>query len=885
MKTFDLNTAVSEWKKIMRRSPSIDEADLAELERYLRDKADDLTRQGLGPEEAFRKAEEEFRRAGALEAAYDHVRSARPRGRFPWRRPRLATGLVRSYVLSTLRRLRLQKAHGLINIGGLALGLTACLLAFFWVQDEISYDRFQPRADSIAQVYNVFSTAGTRRVFTGSHYPLAATLKSECPEVLEAARVQVEEGLVIRHEDRVFNTDAVALADPSIFKVFAFSFLRGTAERALADKFAIVITESMARKYFGDRDPIGRTLRVNGQFDVQVSAVIQDIPAQSSLRFDAIAPFLVQFAPDFKEPTEWGGNPFETWVLLAPGADRAAVERKITAVAAPHFADAAAPGSAFRMDFRLHPLLRKRLYSPEGNSLIGMVLMFCVGAFLLLLLAGVNFTNLSTAAAAARTKEIGIRKTVGARRSDLVRQFLGESVGTAFLALGAALGLLALVLPTFNRVAGKSLEFGAIFRPSTLLGFMAITVLTGIAAGVYPALRLSSFPAKEVLAGRAASGSRDSAGLRKALVVFQFALSLILMVGTAVVGRQIAFIKAKDLGFERRGLVVVRMGPALIEGFDAFRAELQNRPGIGSVTAGLQNPMNISSTVFGEGVDWAGKDPASQVTLNWDYVDYDYFETLKAPFVAGRSFSRDFPSDIQGAFVINETAAKLMGLRDPVGQRMRVFKKEGPIVGVVKDFHFRPLRQAIEPIVFRLRPSARSWAFIRIAAGAEGPSLRAIADALKKIDPETLYQPVFFDEMMLNGMYEIEQKIWTVSSLLTAIAVLIASVGLFGLALFLTRQRTKEIGIRKVLGASSAGLTAKLTLDFLVWVGLAAVLASPLAYWLASRILGMYAYRSVLGVGIFVLSGLAMLGLAALTVGLQTLRAARANPVKSLRYE
>ena len=878
---FDLEKAIIEWKKAIRRSPSIEDGDLAELERYLRDKVEDLCKQGLSQEEAFLGAEAEFRRAGTLNAAYIHAHAARPRGRFPWRPPLFTPGLFRSYIKITFRRLRLQKTHSLINIGGLSLGLAACLLAFLWVQDEVGYDRFHERSDSIAQVYNTFDRGdGSRTVHMGSFYPLTAALKAECPEVVEAARVEIVEGLVIRVEDRVFNNDAIALADPALFRIFSFPFIQGNAETALAGKFAVVLTERMARKYFGDGDPVGRTLRVNGEFDVQVSAVIKDIPAQSSLRFDAVVPFTLQFAPTFEEPTHWGGNPLETWVLLSPGADRTAVEGKMTAIVAPHFKDGAG-----RVEFRLHPLRQKRLYSPEGNSLIRMIVLFSGAALFVLVLACVNFTNLSTARAAMRAKEIGIRKTVGARRSDLVRQFLGESLGTSFLALGAALVLVALTLPVFNQIAGKSLSYGVVLKASTILGFLAITVFAGLGAGVYPAFALSSFQARYVLAGRAGRGLRHSAALRKGLVVFQFALSLILVVGTAVVGRQIAFIKSKDLGFDRRNLVVLRMGPALAAGFDAFKNELLGIPGIENMTAGFQNPVNIGSTVFGTAVDWTGKDPATKVTLNWDWVDYDYFETLKTTFVAGRSFSKDHPSDIQGAFVINEAAAKLMGIGNPVGQRMRIFDKEGTIVGVVKDFHFRPFRFAIQPIVFRLRPSARSWAFVRIAPGSAAGSLKAIADTVRRIDPDTLFQSAFFDDMMIRSQYSIEQKIWTVSNYLTVAAVFIACIGLFGLASFLTQQRTKEIGVRKVMGASAAGLAEKLAREFVALVILAIVLACPVAYWASRKILDMYAYRAPVGAGLFVLAGLAMGVIAALTVGSQTLRAARSNPVDSLRYE
>jgi putative ABC transport system permease protein len=878
---FDLEKAIAEWRRKARRSRTIDESDLAELERYLRDKVEDLTSRGAGLAEAFHKAEDEFRRAEALEAAYAHVRAARPGRHFPWKRARVTTGLIWSNVHVALRRLRSQKGYSLINIGGLALGLTACLFVFLWVQDELGYDRCHRQAPAIAQVYNTFEQGnGETSVYLGSFYPLAEALKAQCPEVAEAARVQIETGLSIRAEDRTFDTDAVALADPALFRIFTFPFIRGNAETAFADKYAVVLTERMARKYFGDRDPVGRTLRVNGQFDVQVSAVIRDVPTRSSLRFDAIVPFALQFAPTFQEPTHWGGNPLETWILLSPGADRRAVEDKITAIAAPHFAETPA-----RAAFRVLPLLRKRLYAPDGSGLIRTISLFCAGALFLLALACANFTNLSTARAATRAKEIGVRKAVGARKADIVRQFLGESLTAALLALGAAVFLVALLLPVFDRIAGKELSFGDVLKPSSLIGFLAIAVLAGLAAGAYPALVLSAFQPRRVLAGRGGSGLGHSAGLRKGLVVFQFALSLVLVLGTAVVGRQLAFVKSKNLGFDRNDLVLLRMGPALSEGFEGFKAELLKRPGIVGVTAGLQYPVNISSTVFGTSVDWAGKDPAAQVTLNWDYVDYDYFETLKAPFAAGRPFSRDHPSDAQGAFVINEAAAKLMGFAEPVGQRIRIFKKEGVVVGVVGDFHFRPLRVAIQPIVFMLRPSARTWALVRIAPGTAAGSLGEIADAVRRVDPDTVPRPVFFNDLMIQSQYSVEQRIWTLSNYLSVMAVFIACIGLFGLASFLTQQRTKEIGIRKVLGATASSLTMKLARDFLLWVGAAVVLALPLAYWASRKILSTYAYRAPLGAGLYALIALAILAIAALTVGAQTLRAARADPVESLRYE
>jgi len=878
---FDLEKAIAGWKRGMQKNPSIEESDLAELERYLRDKIDDFVGAGLEPEDAFRRVEAEFVNASGLDAAYGHARAARPGRRFPWRPGGFDFALLRSNVRVAFRRMVRQKSFSLINIGGLALGLAVCLFVFLWVKDEIGYDRFHENGASLAQVYSTFEKeGGDRMVFTGSFYPLAETLRAECPEVVEAARISIESGFSIRAEERVSHTDAVALADPSLFKMFTFPFLKGNPETALADKYAVVLTEGMARKYFPDQDPIGRTLRVNGQFDVRVSAVIRNVPAQSSLRFDAVVNFSLQFAPSFQSPTHWGGNPLETWIRFSPGADLRAVTEKITAIVRPHFEKASG-----RIDFHLLPLLRKRLHDPEGPGLFRMIFLLSGAALFVLALACANFTNLSTARAATRAKETGVRKAVGARKSDLVRQFLGESLGTAFLAFVVSLFLVLLLLPVFNRIVGKALSFAAVLTPSTLLGCLIIAGLAGLAAGAYPALALASFRPGDVLSARKSGEKIRSGGLRKALVVFQFALSLVLVLITAVIGRQLSFIKSKDLGFDRRDLVVLGLGPALAGKFEAFRSDLLGHSGIAGVTASLQNPININSTVFAGGVDWPGKDPASQATLNWDYVDFDYFETLKAEFAAGRPFSREFASDLQGAFVVNETAARLMGLPDPVGRKMRVFRQDGTIVGVVKDFHFQPLRTAIAPIVFGLRPSARSTAFIRIVPGTEASSLHLIAETVRRFDPDAPADPVFFDDLMLRDQYAVEERLQTVSRYLSATAVFIATIGLFGLASFLTRRRTKEVGIRKVLGASAAGLTVKLSLEFLLLVAAAGLLACPVAYVGVRKLMGMYAYRAPVGIGLFGLGILSMLAMAALAVGLETVRAARANPVDSLRYE
>ncbi len=785
--------------------------------------------------------------------------------------------MFRNYFIMALRNIRKHTLHSVINIAGLSLGMAVCLLIFLWVQNEFAYDRFHVNRDDIAQVYSEQQySSGSSQINMNSYFPLAKVLKSECPEVVDAVRYEFTSGLLLKRGDKQFMNDIVGLADPTFFDIFSFPFIKGNPEMALKENYSVVLTEKMAKKYFGNEDPIGKMLNLNNELDIQVTGIIENPPPQSSLQFDCIAPYLLRFAPDFKEPEHWGGNPLETYVLLNKNIDYGEVEKKITSIVEKH-----AQWETVKVTFHLHPLLKKHMYSPQGGGLIQSLAIFSAVALFVLFIACINFMNLSTAKAATRAKEVGVRKVVGARKSDLVRQFIGESLMLSLITLAIAIALLAVFLPVFNELLGKQLSLRLLFKPVVALGFLGIALFTGALAGIYPALHLSTFQPGRILRGLIRTGFKSS--LRKILVVVQFSLSIIMIISTVVVFRQMRYVMSTDLGFDRENLVVLRMSQSTQRQFEPFRNELLNHPQVVSIARSLQGPWNVGSTV--SAVDWVGKVPDESVSMHWDYVGYDYFETFNMEIIEGRAFSKEYPTDQKEAYIVNEEAIKLMDMDSPVGKRLSVFRNEGKIIGVVKNFNFQPLYHPIRPFVFMLRPESGSLAFVRIRPENISGSLKHIQKAFKKFEPDSLRDPMFFNDVLTRYIYTSEQQTEKISGYFTILAVLISCLGLFGLAAFIAERRTKEIGIRKVVGASMKDVVFMLSKDFTKWVLLSNVIAWPVAYFVAQKFLQKYAFRTSIGPEIYVLSGLAAFGIALVTVSYQALKAARANPSDSLRYE
>jgi len=786
--------------------------------------------------------------------------------------------MIRNYIKIALRNIRRHKVYSFINIFGLAIGMACCLLIFLWVQDEFKYDRFHEKKDRLHQVYSRLQyTDGRQRTWTGSYYPLADVLKEECPEVEEAVRIELESSILLKHGEKASSDNRAVLTEPSFFDMFSFPFVRGNPKTAFSDKLSIVITQETARRYFGAEDPMGKVITVNNQIDLVVTGVLEDIPAQSSLQFDCVAPFTLMFPPEFKLPTHWGGNPLATFVVLHDNANLSEVGEKMTGIVQKHH-----PRDTSKEDFFLHPLSKFHLYSPDGGGLIQTLMIFSIIAIFVLMIACINFMNLSTAKATTRAGEVGMRKVVGARKTDLIKQFFGESLLLSFITLFFAILIVAILLPTFNGLIDKQLSLRLLLDPVVMAGFIAIALLTGIVSGSYPALFLSSFQPVLVLRGVFRSGVKG-ASFRRALVIIQFTLSILLMIGTIGLYRQLDFMRHKELGFEKENLLNVSIYDGIKNNYESVKNELLRNPAVLSVTKSAQHPANIGSSV--SAVDWDGKNPQESVSFHWDVVDYDYTETFGMDMLEGRSFSKDIATDVDGAYIVNEEAIRLMGMNAPVGQRLSVFRNEGHIIGVVKNFHFQPLYHEIRPFVLSMSTTWANHMFIRIRPQNVSETLAFIQDVCERFDPDYPTNIRFFSDTMMRLNYSTEQRIGRITGYFTVLAILISCLGLMGLASFMAEQKTKEIGIRKVMGASVTGVLLMLSKEFTKWVVVANIVAWPAAYFMMQKMLSMYAFRTRIGLHIYILSGLTALLIAWLTVSYQAIRAAQSNPVNALRYE
>ncbi len=787
-----------------------------------------------------------------------------------------------NYLKIALRNLKRHKVFSLINIFGLAVGMTCCIFILLWVQDEVSFDRFHEKKERIHKVYSEtqYTDGRTAVHTTTSFYPLAKILKEESPDVVDAVRYHSIPNMLIKYGEKTLTNNQVALADPSFFNIFTFSFVKGNPETALAERFSVVITEGMSLRYFGSEDPMGKVLNVNKQIDLQVTGVIKNPPKNSSLQFDCVAPFILYSGPYDEEPTHWGGNPLTTFVLLHENAQPSEVETKVTQIALVH--NPSPKLKAWLL--HLQPLTRMHLYSPEGGGLITSLILFSVIAFFVLVIACVNFMNLATARAATRANEVGLRKVVGAKKTDLIKQFLGESVILSFIALIFAVIIIELLLPVFNNLTNKELSGNLTKNIIIILGLIGIALFTGSLSGSYPALFLSSFRPAYALKGSQALGLRGSV-FRKILVVFQFSLSILLIIGTIIVYKQLNYMRNRHLGFEKENLVFVLIPEALTPKYETLKNEFLRNSNVVNVARSAQSPSYIASTV--SALDWDGKNPDEKVMMNWDYVDYDYFETLQLEMVQGRSFSKEFATDASEGFIVNEEAVKLMGMESPIGKRLKVFSKEGRIVGVVKNFHFLPLQYEIKPFVYGMNSSWASMMrclFIRVTPDNIAGTIKFIEGVFKKFSPDYPFQYQFFNER-IDRSYRSEQKVSEVVSSLTALAVFISCLGLFGLASFMTERKTKEIGIRKVLGASVSNIVLILSKEFIKWVLVANIIAWPVAYFIGYKWLQNYAYRTSIALWVFIMAATLSILIALLTVSYQAVKAALANPADTLRYE
>ncbi len=784
--------------------------------------------------------------------------------------------MLKTHLKTGIRCLQRNRGYSILNILGLAVGLTVSILIFLWVQDELSYDRFHVNAHRIYRTIEHEQLSNGDVLSYSQQAPaLAAVLKSNFPEIEDAVRFEILSGRLVRFQELEFYEDGFGFTDPAFLSVFTFPLKTGDPVQVLQDPSSMVISEKIAHKYFGNDDPIGKVLQIDNSRDFVVSGVLKDVPANSHLQFDFLVPFdsIQQFGRTIQG---WDFFYLDTYVLLSQETDYLQLNPKIRDIIIQNSDD----GAELLLD--LQPLTRIRLFSntiltPQVEGDIKYVLIFSLIALFVLLNACINFMNLTTARSGQRAREIGIRKTVGARREELVGQFFGESMLLTFFSLILALFFVILMLPFFNQLSGKSLSLHALFHIHTLLGLLVICLSTGLLSGIYPALMLSSFKPALVLKSSRIAGPGGGA-FRRSLVMFQFIMTTVLIIGTLVVYRQLNFLHSQDLGFDKEQMVSMRLPRDLVQKLEMMNTALEKVPGVLSTAAASTEPGEHGPLITL--TEWQGRVTEDRIELGLVQVSDGFLETFKLEMAEGRFFSQEFTSDEEDAVIVNQAAVQAMHMQNPLGKEILGAK----IIGVIKNFHLRSLHFKVAPVAFIKKGLRLQHLFIKLASPNISRTLANLDSAWQTLAPGYPFEFHFLDDK-LEELYHSDQSLGRIIKTFAGLALFVACLGLFGMASFVAERRTKEIGIRKILGASTPLLFTLLARDFLKWILLANVIASPLAAYASLKYLKSYAYRIDLGVTVFIIPALIILGIALVTISWQVLKAAAVDPVHSLRYE
>lgn len=786
--------------------------------------------------------------------------------------------MLRNYFRIAFRTMLRHKGYAALNIAGLAVGLACAFFITLWIQDELSMDRFHDDGDRIYSVMRHSTFGGVKGTTQSITKPLAQALLDDYPEVENTLLWSWDTWALLKRGDEGMRING-KWAGADFFKVFSFPLLAGNPETALQAKESIVITETLATRFFGadwsTKNILGQSIRLDNRIDLTITGVAAEPPSNTQMGFNFIVP-IEEFIARNSWVEQWDNNGLRLWARVRPGTDIETFNAKIKDVIDQHV-------DSYETDVFFYPIARKYLYSDFENGVqvggrIEYVRAFGLVALLIVLIASINFMNLATARSSARAREIGVRKTIGASRESLAAQFMGESLLKAALAFVIAAVLVGVLLGSFNELTGKAVSLAKLAANLPL--FLVIACGTGLLAGTYPAMYLSAFSVTGVFRKQSAASGKGS-GLRKGLVVTQFAMSIILIVGTLTVYRQLDYIQTKDLGIERDNVAIVRLEGAMRSQYETFKRELLRVDGIAAVSTSSINPLQIGNDTIG--VEWEGKDPNDN-TLFWNgAVGYDFVETMGIRLSQGRDFSPEFATDTTN-YVINWKAAEAMGMEDPLGQQISFWDVPGTIVGVMEDFHMGSMYFPIRPVIFRHRPDTGGSMYVRIEAGKTQQAVAGLERLYAQFNPEYLLNLRFMDEEF-DESYRNETVLGTLSNVFALVAVFIACLGLFGLASYTAEQRGKEIGIRKVLGASVPQMALLLSREFLLLVAAAFLIAAPIAYVIMNDWLADFAYRVELGVGVLLGAGFVTLLIAWATVSYQSIRCALMDPVSSLRSE
>ncbi len=799
----------------------------------------------------------------------------------------LNPAMLRNYIKIALRNLVKNKTFSAINMLGLALGMACSLLIMLWVQDERSVDAFHANKQQLYRIYMREFFSGKMQGVIWTPGPLADELKKSIPEIQLATPYSWVSDQTFSVGNKV-NKQATNTASPDFFNMFSFKFLQGTPEAALKDLNSLAISRSMAESFFGSPEAaIGKSIRFDNRTDLSITAVFENVPQNSTLKFDCLRNWDAYLA-DNQWAKGWDSTDPLTFFMLRPDSDPAKVEAKIKHLLDKFNRD---EGKPVHTELAIQPFHEYYLNSNFKNAQIDggrieYVRLFSLVATFVLLIACINFMNLATARSAKRAKEVGVRKVVGAMRSVLIGQFVGEAMLLTICSVFLALLFVGLLLPAFNSLTGKQINL-----PIDELSFWGIlvglTLFTGLLAGSYPAFFLSSLSPIRVLKG-ALKFDTKSTWLRQGLVVFQFSLSIILIVGMIIIYRQVDYVQTKNLGYDRENLIYFPLEGDLAKNYDVLKEELSQISSIKQVSHMTESPASNGSGT--EGISWPGSDPNDKVRFTPLGVGYDFVKTMNLTVADGRDFSKDFPTDSTG-FLINEAALNVIGYKNhggsPIGKTITWGKNKGTIIGVLKDFHFQSLHTAIRPLIAYLSTGSRRQggnAIIRIEAGKTTEALKKVEAICKKLNPKFPFTYSFTDQEYAR-QYQSEQVVSKLSTYFAFLAIVISCLGLFGLATFTAEQRTKEIGVRKVLGATVSSIIGLLSKDFLKPVAISILIASPVAWWAMNQWLQGFAYKIDIEWWVFVLAGILAVGIALLTISFQSVKAALMNPVRALRSE
>ncbi len=771
----------------------------------------------------------------------------------------------------------------LINILGLSISLSCAIFMLLWVGDELSFDRFHEDSQLLYRVEEDQFYSGEEPYHVNvTPYVSGPVWKAEIPEIAGQCRMAWSGGMLFTCGEQKFFEDGIFAVDSSFFSLFNFPFKLGSAEASLRDPSTVVLTEEVARKYFGEENPVGKSLLVNQEQHFTVTGVVEKLPGNTTLGFRILLPWSYLETNELYSES-WGTNSIRTFVRLHQGSVDSVVSRKITEVT-----DIYKENNT--IEYMVAPLERIHLHSYFGYGkspgAIQYVYIFSAIAVFLLLIACINFMNLATARSSVRAREIGLRKVNGASRLMLIRRHLFESLLQTVAAVTLSLSLVWLLLGKFNQISGKELEPARLLDPGFLLGILGLIMLTTLLAGLYPALFLSAM--KPIRAIKDHTDQRTGNGLlRKILVVFQFSLAVLLVTGALIASRQLTYMRNADLGFDRENLVHIQLRGHLNQEYDMLKNEFTAFPGVVSTTASMQPPYRIGSN--SGGIDWEGKDPEQTLLVSFTGVHYDFIKTMGIQLEKGRDFSGTFPGDIYtdstANFILNRTMAGITGREEVVGMELEFMGARGQVVGIMEDYHFQPLRDEIEPMVLAPVPSETlNHMIVRLQPADPVGTLRQMEERWQQLLPQYPFEYTFVDEV-IDGMYRTEERVATLLRIFTGIAILIACLGLFALASFTSERRNHEIGVRKTLGAREGQITWMMIRDFSLYILISLVISIPAIWLIARNWLNEFSYRIELKADLFLITSAIISAVAILTVLYHSIRSARINPVEALRYE